>query len=207
MHGTCGKKRDLFQHGKVRLIGTNVYANLEDEIAVHPSSEVDIALPFETDDIIPLEGRRLAEDFEKLRMASLRYKEKQGELPRAGLICLGNLKAYKPKADFIKGFLAAGGIEGIERPCATQEEAWQFMKETHFQHYVVCGSDEEYHNELASWLEAYDENTAKATIFMAGRQKGRDEELFLSLGVKDFISLSSNSISILTAILKDLEVL
>ena len=42
---------------------------------------------------------------------------------------------------------------------------------------------------------------------MAGKQKGRDEELFLSLGVKDFISVSSNSITILTAILKDLEVM
>ena len=204
---TCSKKRNLSQHGAIRLIGTNVYANLEDEIAVHPSAEVDIALPFETEEIAPLEKRRLAEDFEKLRMASLRYKEKQGELPRVGLICLGNLKTYKPKADFIKGFLAAGGIEGIERPCTTQAEAEQFMKETHFQHYVVCGSDEDYHNDLAVWLESYDENSAKATIYMAGKQKGRDEELFLSLGVKDFISVSSNSITILTAILKDLEVM
>lgn len=200
-------KKDMVAQRKNSLIGTNVYPNLEDTVQITDKSSFEIALPYEVNRIEPFMEVRLSEEFEKLRLASLDYKEKQGSFPQVGLICMGTLKSYKPRSDFMKGFLAAGGIEGVEKQCQTKEEANAFMKESHFQHFVICGSDSDYNDNAVAWLESIKESNDNATVYLAGNQKADMVQTLQSVGIKDFITAQSNAITFITKILKDLEVM
>ena len=78
------------------MIGTNVYADLTDT-------------NFTDWDGIQFEGR-LAEPFEKL--AALAKEQPT----RIALLTFGELKDFKPRADFVSGFLATGGIHAEWSP-------------------------------------------------------------------------------------------
>src|SRR5699024_6042949 len=75
---------------KGSLIGTNIYANLEDEV----SEEETLSVP-----------NRLPSIYEKIRKS---FKENQ---PKTVLLPFGQLKDFKPRADFVSGVLATAGIE------------------------------------------------------------------------------------------------
>ncbi|MBM7648113.1 methylmalonyl-CoA mutase [Bacillus ectoiniformans] len=94
--------------------------------------------------ISPLQTSRLSEPFEQLRKEAKRIEAKGGTL-KAGLIGLGKLKEYKPRADFVAGVLSTGGIS-VESSgdCQTVEEAVQFVKESGLSYFCICGKDEAY---------------------------------------------------------------
>src|SRR5699024_9982622 len=97
-------------HNKKSLIGTNVYADLSTPIAK---------------DVDPIEiPHRLAKPYEELRTY---FEDKQ---PKVVLLTFGELKDFKPRADFVKGFLATGGIDVEYSPAfKTAEEGQEWIKE------------------------------------------------------------------------------
>ncbi len=204
---TFNEKKEKAAKREISIVGTNVYADLKDVPERKESSELEAALPFETTDIIALEAVRLSEDFEKMRIASINFKRKQGVFPQVGLICAGPLKSYKPRADFIKGFLAAGGIEAVEKQCGSPDETISFIKGSHLQHYIFCGSDAIYEEEVLSWMTERALGDLPVTLFMAGQMKGITAQQFHTLGIKNYISAKSDMVTTLTGILKDLEVM
>lgn len=204
---TFSKKKENVAKRKDSLIGTNVYPNLEDTVNVSNSTSLEIALPFKVQFITPLKEVRLAEDFEHLRIASLQFKEKNGSYPSVGLICIKDLKSHKPRADFVKGFLAAGGIESDEKQCQTVDELLEFIHSSTHLHYVLCGSDADYEDVAVSWTQRISNANLKANIFMAGKPKEDVEQTLKIAGVKDFIAVGSNAVTQITKILTDLEVL
>ncbi|MCC5800278.1 methylmalonyl-CoA mutase family protein [Rossellomorea vietnamensis] len=134
---------------KNSMIGTNIYANLEETLPISPAA-----------------GERLSLPFEKLRERA----QKLGNHPTAGLIGLGELKTYKPRADFVKGFLATGGIHVDQSTdCFSKEDILQFVEETRYPYYVVCGKDEEYHDKLSMITEAVHHVDSSIVIDLAGR--------------------------------------
>src|SRR5699024_11555834 len=68
-------------HRQKSLIGTNIYANLEDEITNTPGVKV-------------VEGR-LSQPYEDLRLHF------QASQPKVILLTFGALKDFKPRADFV----------------------------------------------------------------------------------------------------------
>ncbi|MFC7783414.1 MULTISPECIES: methylmalonyl-CoA mutase family protein [unclassified Rossellomorea] len=135
---------------KNSMIGTNIYANLDETLPALPLTGPD----------------RLSLPFERLRGRAQNLKTK----PVAGLIGLGDLKTYKPRADFVKGFLAAGGIHASQsKECFSKEEVLQFVEETRYPYYVVCGKDEEYQDKLTMLIESIHHIDPAIVIDIAGQ--------------------------------------
>lgn len=149
-----------------QMIGTNVYANPTEQI---DSMKKEKAVPaFDGEPIEPLELKRMAEPFEALRLASVQLSQTEQSVA-AGLICLGELKKYKPRADYVAGVLAVAGIEPIRsESCKTIQEAVQFIERHPLPYYCICGPDELY-DQLGSSLAAELRKAANgAVIDIAG---------------------------------------
>lgn len=204
---TLEQKKQRIATRQDSLIGTNVYPNLEDRVELIVQNDMEIELPYETKTIAPLSKARLAEEFEVLRLASLDYQAKKGAFPTVGLICIGELKNYKPRADFMKGFLAAGGIQTVEQQCLSVEEAIAFIEQSQQKHYVLCGSDADYSEYAVNWTEKISASYSDTNLLMAGKQAAELEQQLKDAGMNDFVSAKSNVVTVLTAILKDLGVL
>ncbi|MDX8344852.1 methylmalonyl-CoA mutase family protein [Rossellomorea sp. YZS02] len=135
---------------KNSMIGTNIYANLEEAMTDPPSTS----------------GERLSLPFEGLRSRA----QKSPRKPVAGLIGLGELKTHKSRADFVKGFLATGGIHAHQsKECMSKEDILHFVEETRYPYYVVCGKDEAYHDQLPMIVESIHVIDADIVIDIAGK--------------------------------------
>ncbi|MFL6560236.1 MAG: methylmalonyl-CoA mutase subunit beta, partial [Bacillus sp. (in: firmicutes)] len=141
------KRSQDVQTRKKSIVGTNVYANLE-EIVTPKKTQTKYSYFTNLEnslikvDAIP--DRRLAEPFEELRNKAVYLEEKYGSKPTVGMICLGGLKQHKARLDFIKGFLAAGGLKAEEsKPIVSLESARQFVIENPAKFYCLCGTNDE----------------------------------------------------------------
>ena len=54
--------------------------------------------------------RRLAEQYETLRNASIEYQNKNGHLPQVFLAAMSPINVLKPRMDFSQGFFQPGGF-------------------------------------------------------------------------------------------------
>lgn len=114
---------DALSKRKQSLIGTNNYANPEDELDVQ---------------IIPTDYKRLAEPFEALRQAF-----KANPLNTA-IIPYGVLKEYKPRMDFVSGYLIALGISPVVAPENLKPfDLQKWINEQHIKYVVFVGNDEQ----------------------------------------------------------------
>lgn len=147
---------------KNSMIGTNIYSNLEEAFQT-PSSDV---------------GERLSLPFERLRERAYKLARK----PVAGLIGLGELKTHKPRADFVKGFLATGGIHANQsKECFSKEDVLQFVEETRYPYYVVCGEEGEYQDKLPMLIESIHHIDSTIVVDVAGKIPDEHEWVLLGL--------------------------
>lgn len=195
------REKDIFTR-KQSIVGTNVYANLLDQplkVTISEDNQDSINL----DKTIP--QSRLSKPFELLRNRVEKMREDHIETA-VGLVCLGKLKDHKPRADFISGFLAPGGLrtewsQGIE----TSEQALAFIKETNLQQYFICGSDDHYKEfGLALCKEIKDKNP-HIHLYLAGLPTDTEQQQWLEIGIKQFIHMRSNCYETLSALLTGLE--
>ncbi|MEH7106254.1 methylmalonyl-CoA mutase subunit beta [Bacillus sp. JJ1764] len=196
------KRNKDIQMRKQSIIGTNVYAKLDEPIPVPKMSPqpktVDSSLKIEK---IP--QRRLAEPYEELR-----FKAKQlPEEPAVGLLCLGELKQHKARKDFIQGFLAPGGIDTVEsQPIFTLEDARLFLSGSTVKYLCFCGTNDQYEvmgHELLFSLKA---EFPERIFLLAGLPERERQQQWLEEGIQQFIHLNSNCFETATAILTQLEV-
>ncbi|PLR99857.1 methylmalonyl-CoA mutase family protein [Bacillus sp. T33-2] len=217
---------------KQSIIGTNVYANpgeeavpgfadkqIENTYAVRNAQEVvhwlengesaaEAMKDCEKREVLkPLRQCRLAEPFELLRFKAINMELKSGNKPKFGLICLGALKTHKPRADFITGFLAAGGITAeksgdINDPVA----ATDFIRHSGFSHFCLCGNDQQYTEAGLATARHIKEHFQHVRLYMAGLPAEGDLHRWKDAGIKEFIHLNSNSIEILSTALVEMEV-
>ncbi|MBT2582260.1 methylmalonyl-CoA mutase family protein [Planococcus sp. ISL-109] len=113
---------------KTSLIGTNVYANPQEPVK---DSKIDAAhLEYMT-------AKRLSTPFEKLRAKSRETSIK------SAIILLEPLKAVKPQADFVSGFLSVAGIEPEISPyLSSADEVNRFIRSEELDYAVLCGSQD-----------------------------------------------------------------
>ncbi|WP_285768855.1 methylmalonyl-CoA mutase family protein [Peribacillus sp. SI8-4] len=188
---------------KDSLIGTNVYPNPADTFK--PAAQVDRESYMKVEkpiDIIPITLNRVSVQFERIRLRSERLRASSGAAPKIGLINLKDIKSYKPRADFIKGIAAAGGIETLESEgCQSGEDAVRYVGTTNLANYCVCGSDADYMELAADVIQEIKKHFPQIQIYCAGKQPKELEITLSAAGVKDFIHMRTNSITFLEELL------
>lgn len=162
-------------NGRKTLIGTNVYAELTD-----------------VDFTNGLLVKRLAEPFE-----TLRAKDKE-TLPKTALLNFGALKDYKPRADFVSGFLAVGGMEAQWSPSFESiEQALNWISQEQPDYAVICSAASEAEQIITDFLASY---TGSTVIDAAGKYDAELSEKWQEAGLNGFVSAGQDKISKLNAI-------
>jgi methylmalonyl-CoA mutase len=188
---------------KQSIVGTNVYANLQDP--VQNLSNEDEFHPYEEQlvfhSIQPIAKQRLSEPYENLRKSVSQLDNNQ-----VGLVCIGELKEYKARADFITGFLAAGGLQGVK----SQElnglvDAHSFILKSNLKHYVLCSSNENYHNLGLELLKQLKEELPDVHFYLAGLPDKETQDLYLKAGIRDFVHLKTNCYEFNSSIIYELK--
>ncbi|QBP40959.1 methylmalonyl-CoA mutase family protein [Paenisporosarcina antarctica] len=147
---------------KASLIGTNIYAN-----------PVDVVSTTDTD----VETERLAIPFEQLRNQFTEHTLK------AAVVSFGVLKDAKPRADFVQGFLQAGGLNPEISPVfTTSVDAWRWVKLNHVDYVVIAAKDEVVKEILPQFIEQSDK---QMIIDVAG--KFPEEQQWRELGLNGTI--------------------
>lgn len=202
------RKQDIFTR-KQSIVGTNVYANLEECASAEKKSTADCYWE-QTTTNIPIKAipkTRLSEPFEYLRSISQEIERKSGVKPQVGMICLGELKQYKPRLDFMKGFLAAGGIQANESEAITSlEHVKQFIRNQNTKYLCLCGSNEQYETLGRRILAALKNEFPNRYFYLAGIPDKDKQKEWVNEGIKEFIHLKSNCYETLSSILTELEV-
>lgn len=187
------RERDLASR-KVSIIGTNVYPNPAD-LGSDRSAVKEITsyntLP-DPQSIPAIKLKRLAEPFEELRQRSAAHRKVSGEAPQIGLLTFGELKNYKPRADFMKALAAAGGIEVVE---GSGVEAIDFVKKTSVHTLCLCGSDEDYKVQVVKDIKKV---LPQVRLYLAGKQKEEVEAEFKEAGIQDVLHSKTNAVELLT---------
>ncbi|HSO57283.1 MAG TPA: methylmalonyl-CoA mutase family protein, partial [Paenisporosarcina sp.] len=107
-HDVQSSRIEILAKRKASLIGTNMYANPADTVldTVSNSNTDRLAIPFE----------QLRTHFEENPL-------------KAAVVSFGVLKDVKPRADFVQGFLQAGGLNPEMSPVFTEAtDAWHWVK-------------------------------------------------------------------------------
>ncbi|WP_168413048.1 methylmalonyl-CoA mutase subunit beta [Bacillus salacetis] len=174
---------------KQNIIGTNVYANLEEEL-------LEGAGPIHEESMPGLPAKRVSESFEILRTRAAKLKAE----PQAGLILLGNIKNHKARADFVTGFLAAGGIGVLPSPeCMTTEDAARFVKESNADYFIICGQDADYVSMAGEILSLIKDK--KIIVDLAGKLNDGEMGKLKSSGLDGNLYYGQNMIEKLDGIL------
>ena len=219
------REQDIFTRKK-SMIGTNVYANLSDDISEPVVQEIQRDYMIDSLDAIigkiasesslkdsfkevkpsftPLKLKRLAEPYEELRFKAMKL-EKKGVEPIVGLICLGELKKHKARADFISGLLSAGGIHA-ERSSEmdTISAAIQFINSSNARQFVICG-DQSAYNSFGPALAQEITREHDVKLYLAGIPDEKQSEWKIS-GIIEFLHVRSNAVQTLSAMLQEMEV-
>lgn len=162
---------------KDSLVGTNVYADLTAEDQLDASLFV---------------KGRLSEPFEKFRKT---FKNKQ---PNIALITFGALKDFKPRADFVSGFLATGGLKAVWSPEFERvDEALTWIQQKQFDYIIICATNDRTKEVVTPLLKGLQK---ELLVDLAGKY---DEELrkeWSSQGLNGFIYQGLNKLEKFTDI-------
>ncbi|MFJ7746104.1 methylmalonyl-CoA mutase family protein [Peribacillus sp. NPDC097295] len=194
---------------KESIIGTNVYPNPTDKITTGSTYEKQESYMVVEEPlaITPIKLQRISSQFEQLRLRSEECKKNDGITPKIGLINLNELKSYKPRADFVKGLVAAGGIETDESTgCQTSQEAVDYIADSQLSIYCICGSDSDYADKAEAIVKEIKRQSPDTKLYVAGKQPGELESVLLKAGVGNFIHVKTNVVAILTELLQELGV-
>ncbi|MFK9093201.1 methylmalonyl-CoA mutase subunit beta [Bacillus salipaludis] len=204
------KKNMDIQTRKHSIVGTNVYANLAENVPNKLLLEKRAHFAGEENSLIKMEAipiRRLAEPFEELRSKAKYLEEKSGNMPAVGMICLGGLKQHKVRLDFMKGFLAAGGIKTIEsKPILSIGDARQFVSQLPSMHYCFCGTNDQYEMMGHEILTILKSEFLDRHFYLAGLPETEKQDQWIDEGIKQFIHMKSNCYGTLSTIFNELEV-
>ncbi|MER2088366.1 MAG: methylmalonyl-CoA mutase family protein [Sporosarcina sp.] len=164
--------------GKQSLIGTNVYAELTDT-------------DFSDWDGLQLYGR-LAEPFEKL------VAKRKDNHVRTVLLTFGDLKDFKPRADFVSGFLATGGMRVEWSPSFDNaQQALHWLADEKPDYAIVCAIPSVTESVLDQLIEGCSD---KLILDAAGKYEAALSQKWLNAGLNGFIFAGQDKVGKLIAI-------
>jgi methylmalonyl-CoA mutase len=172
------QRREEVAKGKQSLIGTNVYAEL---------TETD----FSDWDGLRLDGR-LAEPFEKL---GARRKD---DKVRTVLLAFGDLKDFKPRADFVTGFLATGGMRAEWSPAFDNaQQALHWLLDEKPDYAIVCATPSLTETILAQLIEGCSD---KLILDATGEYDATLSQKWINAGLNGFIFAGQDKVKKMIAI-------
>jgi len=155
---------------KQSLIGTNIYANPKDVIPQVENKNV-AAL------------QRLAKPFEELRTQYAALNAKYA------ILTYGELKNYKPRADYVAGVLAVAGVEPtVTEGFKTVEEAKAYLQTTDATYVIVAATDDDTKTLIPALLEG---KPANITLDAAGKYK-EEADAWQQAGLNGFVFAGQN---------------
>lgn len=156
---------------KHSLIGTNIYANPQDGVATTENAQF-------------AGVKRLAIPFENLRATYAQTGIK------AAILTFGELKNYKPRADFVQGFFATAGIVAYQTAgFQTIEDATTWLASADYDYVVVAATDEDTKAIIPALLE---NKKQTAVLDAAGKYKEEEEAAWTAAGLNGFIYAGQN---------------
>lgn len=175
---SCYKERiQALAQSKHSLVGTNVYA--------------DLSAGDKLEAVVQIDGR-LAKPFEQFR------KTFKLAGPTIALITFGELKDFKPRADFISGFFATGGLETTGSPAfKTVEEALDWVKQNEFDHFIICATNERTKEVVTPFLQGC---LKEMTVDVAGKYDDTLSEEWVKQGLNGFVYQGLNKLEKFTEI-------
>lgn len=202
------KRAEYISTRKQSIVGTNVYANLDE--VVTSAKEKDTNNYFNIGEaavkIKPIPKTRLSVPYENLRKTSEMIESKSGSKPRVGLICLGELKQYKPRLDFMRGFFSAGGLQVADSGSVfSYEDAKQFISNMDTKYFCLCGNNEQYEMIGHAILESLQAEFEDCSFYLAGLPEKELRTAWKEEGIKQFIHAKSNCYETLSSILTEME--
>jgi methylmalonyl-CoA mutase len=193
---------------KQSIIGTNVYANLQDapqnllkNEEKFYSSEGLIDKQKVSHSIQPITMQRLSKPFETLRQLARHLTNNQ-----VGVVCIGVVKEYKARADFMTGFLATGGLQAVKsQEVKAFENAHTFLKESNLKHYVLCSTNENYNEIGLEILKQLKKELPEVHFYLAGLPDKDIQEQWLEAGIRDFVHMKTNCYEFNSTIIHELK--
>lgn len=149
IHQVATDRLKDMENRKSRAVGVNVYALAGEQVRYPVEGYPSFPAGKGKLKVEPLPSIRLAATFEKLRQRSHKLSLR-GEAPSVGIICLGELKAYKPYADFVSGVLSSAGIQAVwSEELQDLSDIKRYIEESTETTFCLCGPDSLY-NEFAA---------------------------------------------------------
>lgn len=162
---------------KISLIGTNIYANPADELPTEENPQF-------------AQVKRLATPFEDLRRNFVQAA------PKVGILTFGELKNFKPRADYVAGVFAVAGIVPEQSgEITTVDAAKAWLAESGLDYVVVAGADEDTKQVVPALLEA----KGDIRLDVAGKFKEEEAE-WKAAGLNGFIFAGQNIIDKLNSV-------
>jgi methylmalonyl-CoA mutase len=209
--------KDIFTR-KQSIVGTNVFANLDEVVPIKIRQKVEHyfvsttlgellnGAPVQISEsftlIEAISKKRLAEPYEQLRKIA-----NEIETPTIGMICLGELKQYKARLDFMRGFVSAGGIKTVNSGTIfSADTAKVFISNQNTKHFCLCGINEQYETIGHTILKELKASFPDRIFYLAGIPEKDKQAQWMNEGIQEFIHVKSNCYEILAAILSEMEV-
>jgi methylmalonyl-CoA mutase len=147
--------------------------------------------------ITPVCITRAAIAFEKLRAAMDACTARTGERPSVFLCNMGPLREHKARADFSRGFFAAGGYEVVS-PAGfkTPADAAKAFGETNARIAVICSTDDNYPALVPPLAKALRDQKSDALIVLAGYPQDQIEA-HKKAGVEEFVHIRADAVQLL----------
>jgi methylmalonyl-CoA mutase len=143
----------------------------------------------------PLEAKRLAEPFERLRDLSDATLAQNGVRPRIFLANLGPVAAFTARANFAKNFFEAGGIEAVfGRETESLLDFVDAFRKSGAKLACLCSSDRIYCDAAEEVARAL--HGAGARIYLAGRPSELEPKL-RQAGVAEFVFAGCEMLGVL----------
>jgi len=144
-----------------------------------------------------LKPYRAAQRFEEIRVATQNFEQKRGKKVKVQLIPVGDPKMRKARATFSRNFLGCAGFE-IKNPLGyeTIDEAAGKLRDSDFDIFVLCGSDDAYPDLVKSFCDHF--GNGSLTI-LAGNPREKAED-YRETGIDFFIYMGVNMIEVLEEI-------
>lgn len=196
-------------------ISLNMNDQLMDQIKAELKKGADLSAIFaelrkgQTADICitPIKERKLAEQYEYLRNASLEYKNKNGHLPQVYMANFAPIANIKPRMDFSQGFFQPGGFDVIISDYLDSvQKAIDASLASNAKAIIICSTDDTYPEIVPQFAQAIKKNHSDLCIILAGFPQDHIET-FKQAGVDFFIHLKADTIQTLSEIMKKIGVL
>ena len=168
---------------KTSLIGTNIYANPVDELPTAENAQF-------------ASVKRLAVPFENLRQEFANLNAK------IGILTFGELKNFKPRADYVAGVLATAAVVAEQSAAITSvEEAQAWLRDSGYEYVIVVATDEDTKALIPALLEVKPQGVL---LDAAGKYKD-EQDAWTAAGLNGFVFAGQNIIEKLNGIAKGLK--